>query len=65
MLIDRVISAVVSTTGEVIEYHVQTPGEVSAAFRDTEAHIDAYRTIKNLLLNTGMELLSKQDKETK
>lgn len=60
---DRIISAIVKTNGEVIEYHVQSPGELAAAFEDVEAHIQAYRDIKSSMMATSMEMLKKQDKE--
>lgn len=59
---DRIISAVVDTTGEVIEYHVMSPSEVTDAYRDVEAHLKAYHSIKTSLLNTSMDMISKQEK---
>lgn len=63
VVFDRIVSATVKTTGQVIEYHVQSPGEVSAAYEDVEAHIQAYRDIKTSLLNTSMEFMKRADKE--
>lgn len=62
---DRIITATVRTTGEAIEYHVRTPGELAEAFQDVEAHIEAYRQLKSSMMNTGMEFLKQQDKEDK
>jgi hypothetical protein len=60
---DRIISATVSTTGEVIEYHVQSPGELTEAFKDVEAHLEAYRLLKNSMLNTSMNMLNRKDEK--
>jgi len=60
---NHIASAVVSTTGEVLEYKIETPGEVSRAYRDVEAHLAAYREIKRLIMSTGMDILSKQEKQ--
>lgn len=65
MNIDRIITATVKTSGEVIEYHVKTASEVTDAYNDVEARIEAYRQLKSALMNTGMQLLKQQDKEKK
>lgn len=60
---DRIITATVKTTGEVIEYHVQTSGELAEAYSDIEAHIQAYRDLKSAAMNTSMEMIKQLDKK--
>lgn len=59
--LDRIITATVKTNGEVIEYHVMTPTEVSTAYKEVEAYLEAYRTIKSGLLNTSMQMMNRSD----
>lgn len=62
---DRIITATVKTNGEVIEYKVMSPGELTEAYRDVEAHIEAYRQIKSSLMTTSMQMLEQQDNKEK
>lgn len=39
-----------------------TPGELTEAYQDVEAHIEAYRQLKSSMMSTSMEMLKKQEK---
>ena len=62
-MFDRIITVTVKTSGEVIEYRVMNSTDLTSAYADVEAHIEAYRQIKSSLMNTSMEMLKQQDKE--
>lgn len=63
---DRIISATVKTTGEVIEYSIQSFSDLNKAYADIEAHIQAYRDLKSAAMNSSMEMVKRlSDKEKK
>lgn len=61
--IDRVITATVTTSGEVLEYHVTNTSDLSSAYTDVEAYLTAYHSLKTMMLAASMDIVSKQNKE--
>lgn len=59
----HVISATVASTGEIIEYKIDTKEQLSDAFKDVEARLEAYRQLKNIMLNTSMQIIMRKDKD--
>lgn len=60
---DHIISATISTTGEVIEYHYNNSAELSAAYKDIDARLNAYRQLKRLILDISMQIIMKQEEK--
>jgi hypothetical protein len=58
--VDHKISAVIKTTGEIVEYSFKDADELAEAYKDVEARLIAYREIKNIMLNTSMQLITRR-----
>lgn len=55
------IEATVKTTGEVIEYIYSSSKELSKAYKDVEAKLEAYGQIKRVMLSTAMNIMIKEE----
>lgn len=55
----HIVSATVAHTGEVIEYGYANTKELAEVYKDVTSRLEAYRTLKSILLDTGMRILMK------